>query len=183
MGIIVVYGVRPSVRLFVRPSVRLNRRYSFNSLRISASYQPKICWDDAQCHGTGRYSKWSRSTNFCVFHGTLKFSMEGFLTRSEGRRCRSYYLRISGITMKLGGVIHSNMKQNAIYSGTFKFSMIGLEQVWGTTSPLELFYDFPLLAWRVVGWCTVTWSTSSFQMAMLGPLFRVPRNFEISRIG
>ena len=46
-----------------------------------------------------------------MFHGTLKFSMIGFLTRSEGRRYRSKSTRISGISLKFGGMMHSNLKQ------------------------------------------------------------------------
>ena len=52
-------------------------------------------------------------------------------------------LRISGISLKFGGMMHSNMKQIDMemamldqfcaFCGTLKFSLIGLDQVWGTT--------------------------------------------------
>ena len=58
-------SLRPSVRLAVRATIPL-------------SYQPKIWWNDAQYHGADHYLKWPFSANFCVFYGTLKFSMVGF---------------------------------------------------------------------------------------------------------
>ena len=38
---------------------------------------------------------------------------------------------------------------------------------------------FQLLAWNLVGWCTVPWSRSLSKMAMLWQLLLVGRNFEI----
>ena len=55
-------------------------------------------------------------SNFCLFHGTLKFFIS-FLTRPEGRRYRSNSLSISGVSLKFGGMMHSNMKQIVILNG------------------------------------------------------------------
>ena len=44
----------------------------------------------------------------------LNLQRYAFLTRSEVRRYRSNSLRISGISLKFDGMMHSNMKQIAI---------------------------------------------------------------------
>ena len=48
--------------------------------------------------------------NFDMFH-------DSFLTSSEGRRYRFHSLRISGISLEFGAMMHSNKKQIAIESG------------------------------------------------------------------
>ena len=45
--------------------------------------------------------------NFEIFYDML-------LTMSEGRRYRSNYFRISGISLNFGGMMHSNKKQMGI---------------------------------------------------------------------
>ena len=56
-------------------------------------------------------------------------------------------------------------------------SMIGLDRSQGWS-----YQTFQLLAWHLVLWCAVPWSTSLFKMAMLGQFLCVSRNFEISMI-
>ena len=69
---------RCSSRLAVCPSICPSRT-SFPLYRFKDfSYQPKICWDDAQYHGADRYVTWSCSANFCVLHRTLEPSMIAF---------------------------------------------------------------------------------------------------------
>ena len=46
--------------------------------------------------------------NFEIFHE------KGILTRSEGRCYRSNSLRITGVSLKFGGIMHSNMKHIAV---------------------------------------------------------------------
>ena len=77
-------SLRPSVRSSVCLSVCPSRTTLPLLLFKDFGYQSKIWWDDAQYHGTHRYLKWPCSTNFCVFHGTLKFSMIGFLDQVSG---------------------------------------------------------------------------------------------------
>ena len=100
------------VRLSVRPSRTMLPLLLFKYF----IYQPEIWWDDVQYHGGDPYLKWPSSANFCMFYRTLKFSMIGFtlLTRSEGWHYHSNSLRISGISLKFGGMMHSYMKQIAI---------------------------------------------------------------------
>ena len=62
-----------SLRPAVRPAVHPERRSHSNSLRVSA-ISLKL---DAQYHGADHYLKWPCLANFCMFHGTLKFSMIG----------------------------------------------------------------------------------------------------------
>ena len=45
--------------------------------------------------------------NYEIFHDML-------FTRSEGRRSRPKSIRISGISLKFGGMMHSNMKHIVI---------------------------------------------------------------------
>ena len=45
------------------------------------------------------------------------FPWQAFFNRSEGRRYHSKSLRISGFSLKFGGMMHSNMKQIVIQSG------------------------------------------------------------------
>ena len=59
----------------IRPSVGLERRYRSNFKDFN--YRPEIWWDDAQYHEAVCYLKWPCLVNFCMFHGTLKFSMIG----------------------------------------------------------------------------------------------------------
>ena len=45
--------------------------------------------------------------NFAIFHDSL-------FNKSEGRRYRSNYLRISAIGLKFSEMMHTNMKQTAM---------------------------------------------------------------------
>ena len=60
--------------------------------------------------------------------------MLGYFYLSQGWRYRSYSLRISGISLKFGGMMHNNMKQIA-----FKVAMLGqfLRIPWN----FEIFHD------------------------------------------
>ena len=132
----------------VRPSVCPSRTTLPLELFKDFSYQPEIWWDDEQYHGADRFLKWPCSANFCMLHRTLKFSMIGFLTRSEGRRTlplllvedfRYQHQILWGDVQYHGADQFKKWPCSAnfcAFHGTLKFSMIGLDQVWGTTLPL-----------------------------------------------
>ena len=93
----------PSVRLYVRPE----RFYQFNFLRISA-ISPEF---GGMMH--------SAMEQIAIYNGHVRhfeIFLDIFLARSQGRRYRFNSLRISGISLKFGGMMHSNMKEIAISS-------------------------------------------------------------------
>ena len=108
-----------------------------------------------------------------------------FLTRSEGRCYRPNSSRISGISLKFGGMMHSNMKQIAML-GHFSACSVELWNFQNRLGPglrddfsaLTL-WEFQQSAWNLVGWCTVTWSRSPLKVVMLGQFLCIPRNFDI----
>ena len=65
----------PAVPPSVCPSVHPKRCFFSYSIKIS----------DAQYHGVNCYSKWLCSSNFWVFHGTLKFAMICFFDQVWGK--------------------------------------------------------------------------------------------------
>ena len=111
-------AVCPSVRLSVIPSVSLSGCLSRTTLSLwlfkDFNYQPKIWWDGAQYPETDRCIRWLCSATFCVFHGTLKFSMIWFLPGLREDLITLPRLKISDASLKCCGVMHSNMKQIAI---------------------------------------------------------------------
>ena len=146
---------------------------------------------------------WGRF-NVCVLHGTLKFSMICFLTRSEGCRYRFKSLRISDIGLKFGEMMHRCVANFCVLHGTLKFSMIclltrsegchyrfkslristtglkfgGVMRVWGTTLPLYLL-RISAIGLEFVRWCTETWSRLLCKMAMIANFLCVPPNSKI----
>ena len=97
-SIVICHCVRPSGRPSVRIPVCLSVpndviALTLEEFQLSAS--DLVGW----CTVPWRRSllKWPCLAKFCVFHPTLKFSMIGFFTRSEGRRHCCNSLRISGI--------------------------------------------------------------------------------------
>ena len=112
----VIPSVRPSVWPSVCPSVCSERRSGSNSLRISVISPNLVEWCTVAWNRSlfkmamlGQFLRVPR--NFEIFHERL------ILTRSEGRCYCSNSLRISCISPKFGGMMHSNMKQMAIYNG------------------------------------------------------------------
>ena len=97
--------------------------------------------------------------------------------------------RISAIGLKFGGMMHSATKQIAISNGhawpIFACSM----ELWNFQSrlgpglrddiPALTLWGFQLLAWNLVGWCTVPWSRLLLKMAMHGQFLQVPWHFKI----
>ena len=83
MGIVIGHWVllssHLSVRLSVCPSWTMFPLWLFKDF----SYQPQIWWDDAQYHGADGSLKLPCSANFCMFQGTLKFSMMGLGQEDE----------------------------------------------------------------------------------------------------
>ena len=79
-------------------------------------------------------------------------------------------LRISAISLKFDGMMHSTMEQIAFQNGHTRPIF---------ACSIELFKGFSYWPEIFVRWCTVTWSILLYKMAMLGQLLRVPRNFEI----
>ena len=98
-GIVVSHCVRPSVC----PSVRLSVCPSRTTFPLYARYNEADRYINCPC-----------SANFWRVPRKFEITREGFLTRSERRRYCSHSLRISGISLKFDGVMHSNMKQIAI---------------------------------------------------------------------
>ena len=90
-------------------SIRPERPYPSKPLK-DFGYRPNIGWDDALYHGADRYSIYSCSANFEIFHDRL-FSM------SEGRRYQSNSIRISSISLKFDEMMHSTMEHIAVQSG------------------------------------------------------------------
>ena len=138
----VIASVRPSVRPSVCPSRTTLPLYLFEDF----SYQRKIWWDDAQYNGVYRSMKWQCSANFCVFHGTLKFSMICFwpCLRDDVTALTILGFRVSAWTL-VGWctVTRSKWVFNVAVLGYFfafrgilNFSISCLDQVWGTMLPL-----------------------------------------------
>ena len=99
----VIASVRPSVCSSVRPKWC----YRFFSLRISAislKFGGMMYTATEQIAIQNRHAK-------PIFACWTKFSMIGFLTRSEGRRYRTNSQRISAICLQFGVMMHSNTKQ------------------------------------------------------------------------
>ena len=64
------------------------------------------------------------------------------------------------------------------FHGALKFSMIGLDQVWGMTLLFLTLNGFQLSAWNLMGRSTVKWSKSLLKMAVLRLVLRVIQNFK-----
>ena len=115
----VIVSVHLSVRLSVRPSVSLSIHLSVclsvpNDVPALTIYGFQLSAKNLVGWCTAPWSRMAMLGQFCVFYGTLKFCMIGFLTRSEGQRYCSNSLRISAIGLNCGGMMHSDMKQIAI---------------------------------------------------------------------
>ena len=112
--------------------------------------------------------------------------MKGFFDQVWGIRYPSNSLRISGRSLKFGGMMHSTMEQIAIINGHVRpiFACSrnfqnrlrpGLRDDVTTLTPQGVRPS----AWNSVGWCTVPWNRLLLKMAMLGQFLCVPPNFEI----
>ena len=129
-----------------------------------------------------------------MFGHFLRVPRIGFLTRREGRRYRSNCLRISGISLQFGGMMHNNMKQIAIERGGHAWPILRIprnfEILQNMLAPGQrddvtvlTFQGFQKSAWNLMRWCTVPWSRSLLKMAMLGQYLGVPRHFSMIGLG
>ena len=120
----------------------------------------------------------------------LRVPRIGFLTRREGRRYRSSCLRISGISLQFGGMMHNNMKQIAIERGGHAWPILHiprnfeiLQNMLGPGQRDDVtvltFQGFQLSARNLVRWCTVPWSRSGYAR----PIFRCSTAFFHDRFG
>ena len=92
------------------------------------------------------------------------------------RLYRSNSLKISVIGLGFDGMMHSIMKQSnraklgQLLSVSRKFHVF-LDKFWpglGDDITASTLYGFHLLAWKMLGWCSVQLSRLLFKMAMLG---------------
>ena len=115
---------------------------------------------------------------FCMFHWTLKNSMIGFLSSSEGRPYPFNSLRISGwctVTWSRWYLKWPCSANFSAFHGTLKFSMIGLDQVWRRYRSNSL--STPVVGLKFGKMVHSNIKQITMKMGMLGKILRVPRNF------
>ena len=108
-------SVCPAVCPSVHPSVHPEWHSCFNSLRISAISLKFGGMMHSTVEQIANWNGHARPILACSME-LLNFPWWAYLTRSEGWRYRSDSWKISAISLKFDGMMHSNMKQIPIYN-------------------------------------------------------------------